>query len=283
MVDGHAAGALAAATEVALRFGLPAGSPEVLHQRSNVLVRLGSVVARVPATTRLARADPASWLERDVRLSAFVARRGVCVVSPTTDPPPGPHFARGLPVTLWHFVPHDPDHRFRPAEVAESLAGLHAALREYPGELPGHDPLGEAYLLLDRLAGEPEVAAADGRLRAALDSLGARLPWTDVQPLHGDAHSGNLLATPAGVCWLDFEDSWSGPLGWDLAVLAGTSRLDGAAALAAYPGAPGVEELAPFTELRRIFVLLWRFVIARRFPDRRGEARTALAAYLDEN
>ncbi|GAA4532838.1 hypothetical protein GCM10023192_25470 [Amycolatopsis samaneae] len=85
---------------VARRYGLPADAPEVPYERSNVLVRLGPVAARAPATTRLALPGPAARLARDVARSAHLTERGVLVVSPTTDPPAGPHFAGGLPVTL---------------------------------------------------------------------------------------------------------------------------------------------------------------------------------------
>ncbi|HET6708028.1 MAG TPA: aminoglycoside phosphotransferase family protein, partial [Amycolatopsis sp.] len=111
MADDYTRAAVRAALAVTARLGLPAHDPEVLHERSNVLVRLGPLVARVPATTRLARPGPA-WQERDVAVSEFLTERGVLVVSPTTDPPAGPHFAEGLPVTLWHHTPHDPDHRY---------------------------------------------------------------------------------------------------------------------------------------------------------------------------
>ncbi|WP_158888302.1 phosphotransferase [Amycolatopsis anabasis] len=277
MTDRYTRDAIAAAREVAARFGLPADPAEVLHARSNVLVRLGAVVARVPATTRLTRPGVEAWLRRDVALSAYLAGQGVRVVSPTADPPPGPHFAGGLPVTLWHFTPHDPDYRFRPAEVAESLAALHEALRGYPGELPANGPLVEIGTMLDRLFGDDP---APDQLWGAVASIATSLPDGPEQPLHGDAHPGNLIATPDGPCWLDFEDTWHGPLGWDLACLATTPRLDGTAALAAYPDAPPAAELAPFVALRELFGVCWRFAIARRFPDRQPEAESALAAYL---
>lgn len=106
MADEYTRSAVAAATEVARRFGLPRDAPEVLHEKSNVLVRLGSVVARVPATIRLLRPRPAEALTRDVALSQHVAARGVRVVSPTSDPPPGPHFAGGRRVP--HASPASP-------------------------------------------------------------------------------------------------------------------------------------------------------------------------------
>ncbi|WP_103344301.1 phosphotransferase family protein [Amycolatopsis sp. CA-126428] len=270
MADDYTRAAVLAARAVTARLGLPAHDPEVLHERSNVLVRLGPLVARVPATTRLLRPEPAAWLARDVALSRFLTDRGVLVVSPTADPPAGPHFADGLPVTLWHHTPHDPAHRYAPDVVAHSLADVHAALREYPGELPRRGPLDD----LERLFARHDL---DPRLRAEAVRIEATLPGGAVQPLHGDAHPGNLIATAAGPCWLDFEDTWLGPLAWDLGILA---RQGGPEHLAAYPGAVSGEALRAYTRLRELFAVAWRFVIARRFPHRLPEARSALAAYF---
>lgn len=192
MADDFTLSATAAATEVAARFGLPGEPPEVLHEKSNVLVRLGSVVARVPGTTRLHRPDPEVWLARDVSVSRHVAARGVRVVSPLEGVLAGPHHACGLPVTLWHFTPHDPGYRFGPGEVARSLSDLHSALRDYPGELPVNGPLGEISRILDVL-GDP-----DPRLRPEAERLTRTLPDGPAQALHGDAHAGNVIATPGG-------------------------------------------------------------------------------------
>ncbi|WP_425427398.1 hypothetical protein [Amycolatopsis sulphurea] len=100
MTGSHTAAAVAVAVATGRRFGLPTDRAAVLHERSNVLVRMGPVVARVPGTTRLLRPDPTPWLARDVAVSTYLTERGVRVVSPTTDPPAGPHIAAGLPVTL---------------------------------------------------------------------------------------------------------------------------------------------------------------------------------------
>ena len=269
MADDYTREAVRAARAVTARLGLPAHDPEVLHERSNVLVKLGPLVARVPATIRLARPGPA-WQERDVAVSKFLTERGVLVVSPTSDPPAGPHFAEGLPVTLWHHTPHDPGHRYAPDVVAGSLAEVHAALREYPGELPRRGPLDD----LDRVFDRHDL---DPRLRLEAARLAATLPEAAVQPLHGDAHPGNLIATPAGPCWLDFEDTWLGPLAWDLGVLA---RQGGPEFLAAYPGKVDGEALRECIRLRELYSVVWQFVIAIRFPDRLPEARSALAAYF---
>jgi len=271
MADFHTESAVSAALDVAGRFGVPADPFFLLHTRSNVLVRLGALVARVPATTRLMRPDPAPWLARDVELSRFLTERGVPVVSPSTDPPAGPHFSGGLPVTLWHYTRHDPDHRYSPAEIAKSLGRVHEALREYPGELPLHGPLDD----IDRIFARRGEAIGDAlpKLRAEAARIAAALPAGPVQALHGDAHPGNVIATADGPCWLDFEDTWRGPLAWDVATLVKQSD---ASALDAYPGEVDENAFGPFLELRRLLGTLWQFVIAERFPERLEEAHEAV-------
>ncbi|MGK4597498.1 phosphotransferase [Amycolatopsis sp. w19] len=275
MTDEHTRAGVAAALAVGDRYGLPTGSPDVLHFKSNVLVRLGPVVARVPGTTRLARSSPEDWLARDVELSRHLTERDVLVVSPTTDPPAGPHFADGLPVTLWHYTPHEPGHTLSPREVALSLARVHDALADYPGELPELGPVRELRTVLDRHGAV--MGGAAPRLYDELERVAAALPDGEARPLHGDAHRGNVVATAAGPCWLDFEDTWRGPLGWDLGVLYAEA---GRATLDAYPADVAPSSLEPFIALRRLFEVPWRFVIAQRFPERLPEAEAALERYF---
>ncbi|MFD4251658.1 MULTISPECIES: aminoglycoside phosphotransferase family protein [Amycolatopsis] len=270
MEDRHTTAAVAAAVEVGQRFRLPTEHPEVLATRSNVLVRLGAVVARVPGTTLVARPGVLQSLAREVALSSFLEMRDAPVVPPFESP--GPHVANGLPVTLWRFTRHDPDHVFAPGEVAWSLAELHAALRDFRDPLDAPGPLAEARSWIARF--DLPVELAD-----EVDALEAALPDGRAQALHGDAHPGNLLATASGPRWVDFEDTWAGPVLWDLACLALTTRLDGRAAVAAYPGAPDPDELAPWLRLRDLFGVCWRFAIARRFPDRLPEAQADLRRF----
>jgi thiamine kinase-like enzyme len=46
------------------------------------------------------------------------------------------------------------------------------------------------------------------------------------QPLHGDAHLFNVLGTPRGPLWHDFETACHGPRKYDLAALAEHAPLD---------------------------------------------------------
>jgi Ser/Thr protein kinase RdoA (MazF antagonist) len=171
-------------------------------------------------------------------------------------------------------VEHDPDHGWRPSDVGPLLAELHAELRGFPGELPTAAPLdvapAVAYL---RSVGEPGCGDADlADLVADAERVAAELATADAVPLHGDAHPGNLMRTPNGPVWTDFEDSWRGPVGWDLACLACTGRLDGWAAVAGYPAAPDRAVLAPWVAARRLQGVVWSLVFAHRFPQRRADA-----------
>lgn len=67
-------------------------------------------------------------------------------------------------------------------------------------------------------------------LRARLDALRevvfeSTLP---TQALHGDVSLGNLLHTPQRLIWNDFEDTFPGPVHWDLAGYAISLRAHGA-------------------------------------------------------
>ncbi|KAA2255497.1 aminoglycoside phosphotransferase family protein [Solihabitans fulvus] len=273
-----------AAVSIARAHGLRPGSPVVLADRANLLVHLGPapVVARIATTTSLIRPTVADWLARDLAVTRYLADRGAPVVPPTIELPAGPHEVDGFAITFTSLVPHDPDLAPDPAEVGVLLADLHAELAGYPGELPTAGPLDDLGRAIDFVATTGEVERDDlAALRA--DLAGLRDRWREAgpaQPLHGDAHPGNLLHTPAGPLWHDFEDTWHGPIAWDLACLATASRLDGPAAVAAYPTAPPAEELALGVRTRALFAVAWRFVLASRYPEELPTARATLRDWL---
>ena len=59
------------------------------------------------------------------------------------------------------------------------------------------------------------------RIASSLDILGA-MP---AQPLHGDAHMGNLMNTTRGLLLTDWEDCFSGPVEWDVASLIWNAQI----------------------------------------------------------
>jgi hypothetical protein len=217
---------LEAALSLAGAHGLAVRSPLVLRDLSNLLVHLrpAPVVARVATSTAAARGGALDWLGREVDVAGFLADRGVPVVAPSVELPPGPHLHEGYAITFWTHVDNDPDQPLDGAAVGETLGELHEALASYPDELPGlADVLTEAERLTAGLEGSDLLAGGEpARLRALLARAGEAINSAGLptRALHGDAHAGNVLRTPDGPLWTDFEDTCSGPVEWDLACLA---------------------------------------------------------------
>lgn len=274
----HTEDAVRAALTVAAEHGIRCAAPVVLRDAANVLVHLAPapVVARVAAATALVRADVAATLARDVDLTGYLAGRGAPVVPPSAELPPGPHVRADRVLTFWRYVEHVPAHIHRPDEVGPLLAALHAELRGYPGALPTEPPLYAAATLAH--LGRPDLAwLAEDADRVLADLAAVAGPAV---PLHGDAHPGNLLATPDGPLWTDFEDAWRGPAAWDLACLVHSRRFDGAAAVAATKVATAPGELAACLTARRLQGVLWQLLRAEQVPDRQPEADRGLAEWF---
>jgi hypothetical protein len=260
---GRAARAVLAARAVAAGHGIRSTDPGVLHDGVNVVVHLAPapVVARVATLTPLLRPSPLRSFAREATLAGALAAAGAPVVPPSDVLPPGPHRYAGLELSFWCYVevlPVAPS----PADVAAALPELHRHLAALPWDgAPLDTPLDDLarFASLGRAWGAPPAQLE--RLRDRLVELRPRLGG-EVQPLHGDAHPGNLLATPDGWRWTDLEDTCAGPRAWDLACLRSTSRLDGRAALDALPDAPTDAELAPWLELRRLHAAAWTLVVA---------------------
>lgn len=78
-------------------------------------------------------------------------------------------------------------------------------------------------------AGVVGDADAITSLRARLDALEDVFDSTlPVQALHGDASLSNLPRTPNRLIWNDFEDTFRGPVHWDLAGYVMALRARGA-------------------------------------------------------
>ncbi|MFI7588870.1 phosphotransferase family protein [Spongisporangium articulatum] len=277
-----------AALRLAQSLGVPATSARVLHDGSNVLVALAPqpLVARVAAVTARVRMRPAEALQRDVQLAGWLAAQGARVVAPADELPPGPHQAEGFGLTYWRFVEvlgtvSEPD------VAAAELLDLHRLSVAYEGALPGVQPLISDALRGVALARDAGVVTRHDaqRLEAAGLRFTREIP-RGAFPLHGDAHPGNLLRTPDGLRWTDFEDTWRGPLEWDLACLHETSRLDGAAAVARYRELCAREflvdddVLAACVRLRRWQGVCWSLVFAADDPAHLPRAAVALREWL---
>ena len=264
-----------AAVTAATSLGVTCEDPVVLHDGSNVVVHLrpAPVVARVATLTARVRPGIAEWFRRDALVATHVSDRGALATRPFAPP----MIVEGHGVARWHHEPHLADHVISAAEAAAALFDLHVALSDFTAPLPRLGPCSDLDRAFPLVPLSTPVLAV---LKAEKERLARELASFPLRPLHGDAHPGNLLATPAGLMWNDFEDAWLGPLGWDLACLATSRRVDGAAAMAAYPGVCPADELATCVELRELFGVVWRFVVTSRFPHRRAEADEHLERWL---
>ncbi len=274
---------LAAACAVATEHGLPASEPQVLSARGNLLVHLAPapVVAKVATLTAWARADPASWLAREVAVASYVAQRGGPVVPPAREADPGPHRSDGLAVSLWTYLPPSED-RPAPADVGEALARLHQAVAGYPVQmpvlLPAREQISEGLAALERdhVLPAADLAALRARHAEILATLGDA--GGPLVVLHGDAHGRNLLRGPGGWAWIDLEETCLGPVEWDLAVLAGQA---GEAALRRYAAVAGTPQpdpaaLAPLARARELEIAVWSLGMAHQHPARYRDSAAAL-------
>jgi Ser/Thr protein kinase RdoA (MazF antagonist) len=274
--------AVRVAVAVAREQGLRVEEPTVLKDSYNVRVHLrpAPVVARVPTVTALARPRPEEVLRRELDIVSFLDERGFPVVPPSPRADPGPHVRDGVAVSFFTHVRIDPERAVTAEDVGRALAGLHEALRSYPGELPVYGPvLDEPARLLDLL--EPGLRPHEtARLRDEHAALAAALPRAGLRPVHGDAHPGNLLPTEDGLLWNDFEECMAAPAGWDLAVMRDTRQADGRAAVAAYGADPDDPGLEVYRRARRLQAVLWQLAKGLRSPGYMGAGREALREWL---
>lgn len=247
--------AVQAAVSLAASHGVVCVDPVVLRNLSNTVVHLrpAPVVARVAVMTALVRPGIVGNLARDLAVTRFLDERGVPVVPPSAELPAGPHVVDRFVISFSTYVEHDPDWHATPADFAKLLAELHAELRHFDGDLPTRMPLDDTANILAVIARDhPTVDLTDLRTRLADVTRDWESRLGEVQPLHGDAHPGNLLLTAAGPTWIDFEDTWRGPVAWDLACLAATRRIRGIEGVPHYPDK--FAHLDYFLDVRRVFV-----------------------------
>jgi hypothetical protein len=260
--------ALAAAAAVASASGLAHDEAVVIHSGSNVLVHLrpAPVVARVMTGTVVLHDDPSRWLAREVSVLEFLAPSKLAV-APSRWIAPGPHHHDGLWMTCSEWLPDLEAIRLDDAgRLGRTLRDLHDELRPFDGDLGDLRALGEN---IGRLVGR--LAPADAREADAISSCRARLDalrevvfesTLPTQALHGDVSLSNLLRTARGLVWNDFEDTFRGPVHWDLAGYVISLRTHGASPrfvremLDAY-GWGDQEELTPFFVAHGVYDEIW--------------------------
>jgi hypothetical protein len=213
-----------AAREMLLAHGITPDRYEILQNASTLVLRLTpTLVARVVQDIEGPR-QGTEWFARENAVAQHLTTLGAPVIPLHPDLPPGPHEHLGYPMNFWKFVtatgaePH-------PEKIGETLGQCHGILRRFEGALPRLAILTESLGVVDTL-GQRNLLPADMRdlLRRHLNNTLEALAPVPGQPLHGDAHPGNLLNTTEGLLWTDWEDTFSGPPEWDLASVLWNAR-----------------------------------------------------------
>lgn len=214
-----------AATETAVAHGITPDRCDILQNGSTLVLRLTeTLVARVVTDLDGPR-QGTGWFERENAVAQHLAANGAPVIPLHPEIPPGPYEHLGYPLNFWQFVTitdDEPD----PEAVGEKLQQCHRVLGSYSGPLPELAILTESVDLLETLKRRELLPATTLRLlhERLVSSTGA-LRKFPMQPLHGDAHLGNLLSTTSGLLWTDWEDTFLGPVEWDIASAIWNARI----------------------------------------------------------
>lgn len=239
-----------------------------------VHLRPQPVIARVMSGTVVLHDDPRRWLQREVSVLEFMAPSRVAV-APSALIPPGPYQHDGLWMTFSEWIP-DLNQGYPPLDavrLGQALWTLHDGLRQFDGDL---GTLGDLRDDIQRLHGllrpgelldAARISSLGARLEAAGDGVfGSTLP---VQALHGDVSLSNLLHSADRLVWNDFEDTFRGPVHWDVAGFVMSLRNAGAndafvrQVLRQY-GWHDEHELAPFFAAHELYDEIWRLYDSQR-------------------
>ena len=211
-----------AATETAIAHGITPDRCDILQNGNTLVLRLTeTLVARVVQDVDGPRKGTA-WFARENAIALHLTRHGAPVIPLHPDLPPGPHEHLGYPLNFWRFVTAL-DAEPEPDEVGRTLRQCHATMRSFAEPLPELAILTESLAILD----DRELFAASTQqlLRDHLIASIEVLRGFPHQPLHGDAHMGNLMNTTHGLLWTDWEDTFSGPVEWDLASIIWNAQI----------------------------------------------------------
>ena len=214
-----------AAVAVANRYGVVPDRCQILQDGHTLVVRLTeTLVARV-VTDIYGPRQGLDWFERETAVAAHLTLHHAPVIPLHPDIPATAHQQEGYAMNFWQFVTAtnaEPDAR----EIGRTLYQCHEILRHFPEPLPSLAILHETLAILETSVEKSYFDAATvellkRHLQHSIDVL-APLP---AQPLHGDAHMGNLMMTTQGLLWADCEDAFSGPVEWDLASIIWNAKL----------------------------------------------------------
>jgi hypothetical protein len=210
-----------AATETLLAHGITPDRCVVLQNGHTLVLRLTeTLVARVVQAQDGLRQGP-QWFARETALAAHLTEHGAPVIPLHPALPPRPHEHLGYPMNFWTYV-KPVAAPLQPERIGQALRHCHSVMRRFAEPLPHLGILTEALQVAQRALFPPEVVTLlTGLLEPCIQAL-RKYP---AQPLHGDAHLGNVMSTTQGLLWTDWEDTFYGPVEWDVASAVWNAQL----------------------------------------------------------
>lgn len=217
-----------AAVETVTAHGITPDRCDILQDGSTLVLRLTeTLVARIVQDCDGPR-QGTDWFARENAIAQHLSERDAPVIPLHPGLPPGPHEHLGYPMNFWEFVTRisaEPD----PAEMGRRLRQCHVVLSSFPEPLPVLGILTETMAILEeretRPAGPDFPFPTHRMLRDRITTSLEALRHLPSQPLHGDAHMGNVMNTTRGQLWTDWEDTFSGPVEWDVASLVWNAQV----------------------------------------------------------
>ncbi|MGH3506161.1 MAG: phosphotransferase enzyme family protein [Nocardioidaceae bacterium] len=263
--------AVQAVLDVAHDAGLRVNHPRLLRDLTTVVVHLAPerVVGRA-VSVESATVDRHT-LERELAVTSFLAEHGAAVAAPVARIDAGPIERAGYLVTLWEYVEHDHTRPIDGWAAGRRLREIHELLAtaDLHG-LPHFMRAEELTGLLERLRLTGDQSALFERALAAMGTALSSYEL-DLQPVHGDAHLGNVLRTPNGPVWGDFEKVCLGPRELDIAcneIRAGALGREPSddEFLGGY-GAFDAGLVSVLVHIQTLVLAAWTFALAERRPD----------------
>lgn len=234
-------------TDVCDHAGIPANNATLIKYTMNAVFRTGDYIIR------LAHGDHARTLaQRTTALAAELARRDIPTIRLATDLAPQPVHTQNWVATIWQYVPTAHDDPW-PVDLAAPLHALHTVNR-FDTPLPAWNPITKIHRRITNATTLPDTTATKTdqwsrtqlgmpatqllhTLRDWCHDIDQQLPeirWhLPAGPIHGDAHTGNLLlrrvpdrpAPDPTALLCDLDAISHGPREWDLVPTAhGTTR-----------------------------------------------------------
>lgn len=202
-------------------FGLTDVTPVVLSRGGNIIIHLAPhpIVARVAALTIPDQQDHhiCKKLEQELLVASHLHEKGVPVLRPVYLAGEGVHKLDGHWMTFWEYAPPTTLPFPSPWDAVNMVNTLSLAMEQYTGQIPVLGVWNRVHQSVNRLRKHPDERIQ--HLIYKFNELDQQMHADSMLlvPSHGDAHARNLLPSPRGWIWMDFEDvSWM-PRYWDLA------------------------------------------------------------------